>query len=168
MCYIKQNWHMRILGRIFFFFMKEKGFRRPVFVPSWSHMVGFEHEIWVSWRCGGHFSCKYGQVRIQSFNVLRSCTNIFLFFFIFQECVVRIVVKLLSPPLLSDSPVSGDTSSYLPHMHMLSAVLSCLAHVDVIHILSLYGVVSFWFRFFMDILYSWVAEFGILVFLRIG
>lgn len=71
-----------------------------------------------------------------------NCTNIFLFF-IFQECVVRIVVKLLSPPLLSDSPVSGDTSSYLPHMHMLSAVLSCLAHVDVIHILSLYGVVSF-------------------------
>ncbi|XP_078179128.1 mediator of RNA polymerase II transcription subunit 33A-like isoform X2 [Carex rostrata] len=59
-----------------------------------------------------------------------------------QEYVVRIVVRLLSPPLLSDSPVSGDTSSYLPHMHMLSAVLSCLAHVDVIHILSLYGVVS--------------------------
>lgn len=62
--------------------------------------------------------------------------------FIFQEHVVRIVVKLLSPPLPSDSPVSGDTSSYLPHMHMLSAVLSCLAHVDIIHILSLYGVVS--------------------------
>ncbi|KAJ4779043.1 Mediator of RNA polymerase II transcription subunit 33A [Rhynchospora pubera] len=59
-----------------------------------------------------------------------------------QEHVVRIVVKLLSPPQTSDNPISGDTSGYLCHMHMLSAVLSCLAHVDVIHILTLYGVVS--------------------------
>jgi hypothetical protein len=62
---------------------------------------------------------------------------------IFQETVVRMAVKLLSPPMPSDSPGTGDANHYLTHMHMLNAVLSCLCHVGTVHILSLYGMVSF-------------------------
>jgi hypothetical protein len=62
---------------------------------------------------------------------------------IFQETVVRMAIKLLSPPMPSDSPGTGDANHYLTHMRMLNAVLSCLCHVDSVHILSLYGMVSF-------------------------
>ncbi|KAJ1699134.1 hypothetical protein LUZ63_007646 [Rhynchospora breviuscula] len=58
-----------------------------------------------------------------------------------QETVVRMAVKLLSPPMPPDSPGTGDANHYLTHMHMLNAVLSCLCHVDSVHILSVYGMV---------------------------
>lgn len=56
---------------------------------------------------------------------------------------MRMAVKLLSPPMPPGSPGTGDANHYLTHMHMLNAVLSCLSHVDSVHILSLYGMVSF-------------------------
>lgn len=69
---------------------------------------------------------------------------------IFQETVARMAVKLLSPPMPPDSPGTGDANHYLTHMHMLNAVLSCLCHVDSVHILSLYGMVSFLLLFLLQ------------------
>jgi hypothetical protein len=59
-----------------------------------------------------------------------------------QEHVVRMVVKLLSPPLPSDSSTRGSMSHYLSQMSTLNAILLCVSYVDAVHILSLYGMVS--------------------------
>lgn len=56
--------------------------------------------------------------------------------------MVRIVVKLLSPPVPPNSSVSGSGSHLIAHMSLLSAILSSVSCVDIVHILSLYGVVS--------------------------
>ncbi|XP_020108026.1 mediator of RNA polymerase II transcription subunit 33A-like isoform X2 [Ananas comosus] len=58
-----------------------------------------------------------------------------------QEHVVRIVVKLLSPPLSSDSSVPGSGSHFVGHMPMLNALLFGVSSADTVHILSLYGMV---------------------------
>ncbi|XP_047069806.1 mediator of RNA polymerase II transcription subunit 33A-like [Lolium rigidum] len=58
-----------------------------------------------------------------------------------QEHVVRMVVKLLSPPLPSDSSTRGSMSHYLSQMSTLNAILLCVSYVDAVHILSLYGMV---------------------------
>lgn len=58
-----------------------------------------------------------------------------------QEHVVRLVVKLLSPPLPSDSSTQGSMSHYLSQKSTLNAILLGVSYVDTIHILSLYGMV---------------------------
>lgn len=59
-----------------------------------------------------------------------------------QEHVVRMMVKLLSPPLPSDSSTQGSMSHYLSQKSTLNAILLCVSYVDAVHILSLYGMVS--------------------------
>lgn len=58
-----------------------------------------------------------------------------------QEHVVRLIVKLLSPPLPSDSSTQGSMSHYLSQKSTLNAILLCVSYVDAVHILSLYGMV---------------------------
>nr|XP_010921239.1 mediator of RNA polymerase II transcription subunit 33A isoform X2 [Elaeis guineensis] len=58
-----------------------------------------------------------------------------------QEHVVRIVVKLLSPPVPPNSSVSGSGNHLIGHMPLLSAILFGVSCGDIIHILSLYGVI---------------------------
>ncbi|ONM26221.1 Mediator of RNA polymerase II transcription subunit 33A [Zea mays] len=60
-----------------------------------------------------------------------------------QEHVVSMVVKLLSASLPSDSSTStpGSMSHYLAHMSTLNEILLGVSYGDVIHILSLYGMV---------------------------
>ncbi|KAG1338911.1 mediator of RNA polymerase II transcription subunit 33A-like [Cocos nucifera] len=58
-----------------------------------------------------------------------------------QEHVVRIVVKLLSPPVPPNSSVSGSGSPLIGHMSLLSAILFGVSCGDIVHILSLYGVI---------------------------
>jgi hypothetical protein len=60
-----------------------------------------------------------------------------------QEHVVRMVVKLLSPPLPSDSSTQGSMSHYLSQKSTLNAILLCVSYVDAVHILSLYGMVRY-------------------------
>lgn len=55
---------------------------------------------------------------------------------------MRIVVKLLSPPVPSNLSVSGSGSHLIGHMPMLSAILFGVSCGDIVHILSFYGVVS--------------------------
>lgn len=56
-----------------------------------------------------------------------------------QEHVVHFTVKLLSPPVPSD--FSGPGSHLVTYMSMLNAVLFGLSSFDIVHVLSLYGVV---------------------------
>ncbi|XP_052161904.1 mediator of RNA polymerase II transcription subunit 33A-like [Oryza glaberrima] len=58
-----------------------------------------------------------------------------------QEYVVRMVVKLLSPPLPSNSSTQGSMSHYLAQMSTLNALLLGISYGDAIHIISLYGMV---------------------------
>uniref|UniRef100_M8AJK8 Mediator of RNA polymerase II transcription subunit 33A n=1 Tax=Aegilops tauschii TaxID=37682 RepID=M8AJK8_AEGTA len=58
-----------------------------------------------------------------------------------QEHVVRMVVKLLSPPLPSDSSLQGSMSHYLSQKSTLNAILLGVSYVDAVHIFSLYGMV---------------------------
>ncbi|KAG1338909.1 mediator of RNA polymerase II transcription subunit 33A-like [Cocos nucifera] len=58
-----------------------------------------------------------------------------------QEHVVRIVVKLLSPPVPPNSSVSGSGSHLIGHMSLLGAILFGVSCSDIVHILSLYGVI---------------------------
>ncbi|CAL9069941.1 unnamed protein product [Musa banksii] len=58
-----------------------------------------------------------------------------------QEHVVHIVVKLLSPPIPPDSSASGVGNYLIGHMSVLSAILFGVSCVDIVHILSLYGMV---------------------------
>uniref|UniRef100_A0A0A9CRH4 Mediator of RNA polymerase II transcription subunit 33A n=1 Tax=Arundo donax TaxID=35708 RepID=A0A0A9CRH4_ARUDO len=60
-----------------------------------------------------------------------------------QEHVVGMVVKLLSASLPSDSSTSthGSVSHYLAQMSTLNVILIGVSYGDVIHILSLYGMV---------------------------
>ncbi|KAG6507965.1 hypothetical protein ZIOFF_033320 [Zingiber officinale] len=58
-----------------------------------------------------------------------------------QEHVVRIVVKMLSPPMPSDSSAPGAGNYLIGHMPVLSAILFAISGVDTVHILSLYGMV---------------------------
>lgn len=58
----------------------------------------------------------------------------------FKEHTVYTVVKLLSPPLPSNAPATGEANHFLDHMHMLTATLSSLCHTDIVHILWLHGV----------------------------
>ncbi|KAG1371452.1 mediator of RNA polymerase II transcription subunit 33A [Cocos nucifera] len=58
-----------------------------------------------------------------------------------QEHVARIVVKLLSPPVPPNPSVSGSGSHLIGHMPMLSAILFGVSCGDIVHILSLYGVI---------------------------
>ncbi|KAJ4807429.1 Mediator of RNA polymerase II transcription subunit 33A [Rhynchospora pubera] len=58
-----------------------------------------------------------------------------------QEHVVHAIVKLLSPQLPLNAPVTGDANLYLGHMHMLTALLSCLSNYSVIQTLALYGMI---------------------------
>ena len=60
----------------------------------------------------------------------------------FQEHVVHIVVKLLSPPVPPNPSVSGSGSHLIGHMSLLSAILFGVSCGDIVHILSLYGLVS--------------------------
>ncbi|CAM0957186.1 unnamed protein product [Alopecurus aequalis] len=55
-----------------------------------------------------------------------------------QEHVVQMVLKLLSTFLSLDS---GSDGCYTHHMPMLHALLSGIASIDTVHILSLYGLV---------------------------
>ncbi|KAJ3684234.1 hypothetical protein LUZ61_013398 [Rhynchospora tenuis] len=58
-----------------------------------------------------------------------------------QEHVVHAVVKLLSPQMPPNTLVTGDANLYLGHMHMLTALLSCLSNYSVIQTLALYGMI---------------------------
>ncbi|XP_044335488.1 mediator of RNA polymerase II transcription subunit 33A-like [Triticum aestivum] len=58
-----------------------------------------------------------------------------------QEHVVRMVVKLLSPPLPSDSSLQGSMSHYLSQKSTLNAILLGVSYVDAVNIFSLYGMV---------------------------
>ncbi|KAJ1695236.1 hypothetical protein LUZ63_011934 [Rhynchospora breviuscula] len=58
-----------------------------------------------------------------------------------QEHTVCALVKLLSPPVPSDAPASGEAKHFLCHVHMLTATLSSLCHTDIVHILWLHGVI---------------------------
>lgn len=60
----------------------------------------------------------------------------------FQEHVVRIVVKLLSPPVPPNPSASGSGSHLIGHMPMLSAILFGVSCGDIVHILSLFGMVT--------------------------
>lgn len=67
---------------------------------------------------------------------------LFKFYLSSQEYVVRMVVKLLSPPLPSNSSTQGSMSHYLAQMSTLNALLLGISYGDAIHIISLYGMVS--------------------------
>ncbi|KAF7852282.1 hypothetical protein BT93_L4576 [Corymbia citriodora subsp. variegata] len=56
-----------------------------------------------------------------------------------QEHVVKFVVKLLSPPVLSGH--NGPQSHFVDYAPMLGALLFGASSVDTVHILSLHGVV---------------------------
>lgn len=56
-----------------------------------------------------------------------------------QEHVVYFVVKLLSPPVPSN--FTGPGSHLIGYMSMLNALLFGMSSIDVVHILSLHGVV---------------------------
>lgn len=58
-----------------------------------------------------------------------------------QEHVVRMVVKLLSPPPPPDSSASSTGNYLIGHMSVLNAILFGVSGVDIVHILSLYGMV---------------------------
>lgn len=60
--------------------------------------------------------------------------------FLFQEHVVRFVVKLLSPPI--PPGYTGPRSHLVDHMPMLTAIFFGASSVDTVHILSLHGLVS--------------------------
>uniref|UniRef100_A0A0D9X2Z8 Mediator of RNA polymerase II transcription subunit 33A n=1 Tax=Leersia perrieri TaxID=77586 RepID=A0A0D9X2Z8_9ORYZ len=58
-----------------------------------------------------------------------------------QEYAVRMVIKLLSPPLPSNSSTQGSVSHYLAQMSTLNSLLLGISYGDAIHIISLYGMV---------------------------
>ncbi|XP_073105034.1 mediator of RNA polymerase II transcription subunit 33A isoform X2 [Elaeis guineensis] len=58
-----------------------------------------------------------------------------------QEHVVHIVVKLLSPPVPPNPSLSGSGSHLIGHMSLLSAILFGVSCGDIVHILSLYGLI---------------------------
>lgn len=69
-------------------------------------------------------------------------SSLLIFSLLVQEHVVHIVVKLLSPPIPPDSSASGVGNYLIGHMSVLSAILFGVSCVDIVHILSLYGMVS--------------------------
>ncbi|PKU66907.1 mediator of RNA polymerase II transcription subunit 33A isoform X2 [Dendrobium catenatum] len=58
-----------------------------------------------------------------------------------QEHAVRLVVKLLSPPIPAEFSGSGNSSHLIGYMPMISAVLFGVCSVEAVHIISLYGMV---------------------------
>lgn len=58
---------------------------------------------------------------------------------LFQEHVVHVIVKLLSPPV---PPNYTGPSHLIDHMSMLSAILFGASTIDTVHVLSLHGMVS--------------------------
>ncbi|KAG0453373.1 hypothetical protein HPP92_024677 [Vanilla planifolia] len=58
-----------------------------------------------------------------------------------QEHVVRMVVKLLSPPITTAVSEAGTSSHLIGYMPMISAVLFGVCSVEAVHIISLYGMV---------------------------
>lgn len=71
-----------------------------------------------------------------------STFKITYFFFLFwQEHVVRVVVKLLSPPV-PPSYTGPGSHLVVDYMPMLCALLLGASSIDTVHILSLHGVVS--------------------------
>lgn len=63
-------------------------------------------------------------------------------FLLLQEHVVFFVVKLLSLPMPPDSSASAAENDLIGHMPVLSAILFGVSCVDIVHILSLHGMVS--------------------------
>ncbi|URE44240.1 hypothetical protein MUK42_13639 [Musa troglodytarum] len=58
-----------------------------------------------------------------------------------QEHVVFFVVKLLSLPMPPDSSASAAENYLIGHMPVLSAILFGVSGVDIVHILSLHGMI---------------------------
>eukprot|EP00262_Sarcandra_glabra_P009875 TRINITY_DN2462_c0_g2_i1.p1 TRINITY_DN2462_c0_g2~~TRINITY_DN2462_c0_g2_i1.p1 ORF type:complete len:484 (+),score=64.20 TRINITY_DN2462_c0_g2_i1:206-1453(+) len=56
-----------------------------------------------------------------------------------QEHVVKFAVKLLSPPVPPE--FSGPGSHLIPYMPMLTSILFGLCSIDIVHIISLYGMI---------------------------
>lgn len=89
------------------------------------------------------YSCEHMEMglKILSGNFSLKASHIYSTCFL-QEHVVRMVVKLLSPPLPSDSSLQGSMSHYLSQKSTLNAILLGVSYVDAVHIFSLYGMVS--------------------------
>ncbi|PKA61809.1 Mediator of RNA polymerase II transcription subunit 33A [Apostasia shenzhenica] len=58
-----------------------------------------------------------------------------------QEHVVRMVVKLLSPPISPEISKSETSSHLMGQMPMISAVLFSICSVETVHIISFYGMI---------------------------
>jgi len=60
-----------------------------------------------------------------------------------QEHVVRILVKLLFPPIPTAFTEPGNASRLISHMPILGSILFGVSRVELVHIFSLFGMVSF-------------------------
>ena len=56
--------------------------------------------------------------------------------------MVHILVKLLSPPIPTAFTEPGNASRLISHMPILGSILFGVSRVEVVHIFSLYGMVS--------------------------